>query len=357
MLPKSLIHKLSICLIAGLICGITVLRIGDRFLSFIIPVPVVIGVSVAILVASLCSAFVWHRRHQSNRLDNAKVNAFWLGVMRYGIAFDLAMFGFQKIFHLQFTTPLGMLDEPYSSFSGQWLTWSYFGHSYGFAFTIGASQIVGSMLLLFNRTRLLGAVFLLPVMLNIILIDYFYELDLGVLIHALILLAGLIYLLLLDYQRLVAFFIQYRGTDAVQVNRVVKLAGRMSILVLPLLIIATYGSPDKHPGMTGKYAVTDLRINNVPKMTETCSDSLLTTVYFDIANDCVFKFNSLERRMFGSYDLQEGNGQIHITWYHPPNARGTSFDGVVKRNNETEIELVGRFQNDSMRVKLQRQEL
>ena len=214
MKTKSLIQKLLICLLAGLICGETFLRVGNRFLSFVLPIHIVMGISVAIALIFMIYAFVWHRRERKDSIDSVKVNAFWVGAIRYGIAFDLAMFGFQKIFHLQFNTPLGMLDEPFSSFGNQWHVWSFFGHSYGFAVTIAVSQIAGSMLLLFNRTRLLGAVVLFPVMLNIIFIDYFYDLDLGVLMHALILFAGLIYLLMMDYDRLVEFFLKHKSSDA-----------------------------------------------------------------------------------------------------------------------------------------------
>ena len=94
MKPKSLIQKLLICLIAGLMCGVIFRRVGVKFLSFVLPVPIVIGIAVAILVMSLIYAFIWHRREANGSVDSIKVNAFWVGAIRYGVAFDLAMFGF-----------------------------------------------------------------------------------------------------------------------------------------------------------------------------------------------------------------------------------------------------------------------
>jgi len=50
--------------------------------------------------------------------------AFWQGLIRYGVAFDLAEFGWAKIFHLQLAIPLSKLDLPYNSFSPS----DYSGH-------------------------------------------------------------------------------------------------------------------------------------------------------------------------------------------------------------------------------------
>jgi hypothetical protein len=351
----SLFQKLLICLLAGFICGITFLRIGDRFLSFFLPIPVIIGVSVLLAVAAIMYAITWHFKDRKNAsLNNARIRAFWIGAIRYGIAFDLAMFGFQKIFHLQFNTPMGMLDEPFSGFSNQMLTWAYFGRSHGFACAIGISQIVGSLLLVFNRTRLLGVIVLFPVLVNIILIDYFYELDLGVLIHALILLMGILYLLFLDYNRLVGFFLKHISseTSIILHSRIIKNIARLSILFVPLILIAIHGSPYKHPDLTGKYRVTDMAINGEHKLATQCTDSLMTLVYFDIGNDCVFEFNGLDRRMIGKYKLDEKQGRIDVAWHYPQNAGDRLFQGVVKKTGKGELELRGAIKGNSIQVRL-----
>ena len=59
--------------------------------------------------------------------------------------------------------------------AGLELTWTYFGFSHGMSAIIAFAQIGGSVLLLFRKTALLGVCLLLPVLLNIILIDIFYE--------------------------------------------------------------------------------------------------------------------------------------------------------------------------------------
>jgi hypothetical protein len=354
MKTNSLSKKLLICLLAGFVGGETVLRIGDRFLTFVLPPPVVVGSSVLFLIISLVYAVVWHRGEKRNALNSGAVKAFWIAVMRYAIALNLSTFGFQKIFHLQFITPLAMLDEPFSSLSSQWLTWSYFGHSYGFTCVIAGSQIIGSLLLVFNRTRLLGLIVLMPVLLNIIFIDYFYELDFGVLLHALILWIGVVYLLLLDYDRLVGFFLKYTPDEtSFRIrNTFLKNTGRFSILFVPILLIAINGSPNKHPRLKGKYSVAAMKVNGKPMMATTCQDSLLTLVYFDLHNECVFEFNSQPRRMFGTYNLDDKHEQLTISWHFPPAAK-EKFQGTLTQADTTVV-LNGTIGNDTIQVSLRK---
>jgi hypothetical protein len=357
MKTKSLSQKLILCLLAGLVCGETFRRVGAKFLSALVPIPIIIVISVAILLGALIGGLVWYNREKKVLVDGERTTAFWVGALRYGIAFDLALFAFQKIFHQQFVVPLGMLDEPFNDLSKRWLMWAFFGRSQEFIVTIAVSQIIGASLLVFNRTRLLGVIVLIPIMLNIVLIDIFYDLEYGVLVHALFLLAGLIQLLLLDYTRLTEFFFKDRSIEHLSVptkNVFAKYAGRLSIIIIPLLLIVTYPSPDKHPDLTGKYLVSDMKVNGKPAAVTNDADSLLTVVYFDLSNDCVFEFNSLKRRMFGLYQL-DNEGAFSAAWHYPPAAKDRGFAGVLTKQGNSEVELNGVMNGDSIQVLLQKQ--
>jgi hypothetical protein len=345
MRPTSLLQKLLVCLLAGLVCGETFLRISDKLLTIVLPMPVIFGISILIGVCPLLYAVVWHIKKQ---FDDRHILSFWIGAIRYGIAFDLTMFGLQKIFHLQFYAPLAMLDEPFSSLSNQWLTWSYFARSYGFAVVIGISQIIGSSLLAFNRTRLLGSIFLLPILLNIIFIDYFYELDLGVQIHAWILFAGVVYLIFLDYDRLLTFFFKHNSdnTSVSQRNNVFKYIARLSIIAIPLLLVVIKKYPNNHPELRGKYHVIEVSINGKKVSPRNDADSVLTRVYFDIADECVFEFNGLRRRIFGTYHLENGKS-ITTKWHFPETMKAKPFKGSVTRTQDG-VSLKGVIANDSI---------
>ncbi len=179
--------------------------------------------------------------------------AFWQLLIRYAVAFDLSLFGWQKINHLQFITPLGKLDEPFNRFTSEDPVWAFFGHSYPFICLIAICQITGALLLLHHRTRLAGVFVLLPVMLNIFSIDIFYHLAPGVILHAGIMLSGVLYFLFVEYGRLKEFFLKpVMHSLPLSLPGYLKTAIRLSVIYIPVLLIAGYDKPDKDPALKGK---------------------------------------------------------------------------------------------------------
>src|SRR5579863_849452 len=253
------IRKLAVCLLIGVTVAFVAQRIVYRaiweFGDHHIPPPVY---AIAGLVLVVVVILTFRRR----------VMAGWQGILAGWIALDLAMFGWQKLFHLQGQVPLGQLDEPFSSFPGETLAWAFFGRSFPFFCLIGVLQIVGACLLLFRRTRLFGAIFLLPVILNIVLLNIFYGFEAGDTVHAVILLVGLSCLILVHYKQLAAVF--FRG-DGVSTGVLLPVV----VIVAPLVLVLSFGSPDRNPQLTGKYRVKDLTVNGVKMGLTSCQDSVL----------------------------------------------------------------------------------
>ena len=105
------------------------------------------------------------------------------------IAATLCMlYGFAKINGSQFTVLDSELTKPLGQVSGFWLTWYYFGYSAVYGTLIALLQVAAGVLLIVPRTTLLGALLLLPVATNIVLIDVFYGVDLGGTLAAVVLL-------------------------------------------------------------------------------------------------------------------------------------------------------------------------
>jgi hypothetical protein len=98
------------------------------------------------------------------------LTGFYL-VLRYYAAFTLLTYGFAKIMGAQFTVLDSQLAKPMGEVSGFWLTWYYFGYSPVYAAIVAWAQVGGAVLLCFRRTALLGAMLLLPVMVNVVAID------------------------------------------------------------------------------------------------------------------------------------------------------------------------------------------
>jgi hypothetical protein len=333
------IKKLAICLLVGLVAAATLQRIifrtvwefGNR--GILPSVYAIVGVVLVVLMVVIFS-------HQVVALSEGILSGF--------IALDMSMFGWQKLFHQQGFIPLGRLDEPFSSFSGEDLTWAFFGHSVGFFWVIGIIQIAGGFLLLFRRTRLFGAIFLLPVLLNIVLLNISYGFETGDVVHGLILVIGLAYLILQHYEALASFF--FRPPAGPRGNVMLP----AMVMVAPLLFVLSFGSPNRNPQLTGKYRVEDLSVNRVRSVARSCEDSVLTTVYFDLNNEVVLEFNSLQRRWIGRYRLDRGTGALVATWRYPVSAKDTLV-ASLNGGSAGGWRLIGLIGKDSVQARLVRE--
>lgn len=344
----SFLKKLITCILAGLVIGASALRMGVTYFRTWGTIGSFSIIPFLTVVTAVVYALIW----QARKTNNSSTLAFWQGLIRYGVAFDLAEFGWAKICHLQLVMPLSKLDLPYNSFTPSDLFWTFFSHSYLFGCIIAALQIGGAMLLLFHRTRLVGVFILLPVLANILLMDIFYQIGYSVVVHASIMMAGILYFLIIEFNRLKEFF--FAATNqlpALHFSKYVKLVIRLSIIYIPLLLIATHDRVDKYPSLTGKYEVKQLRIDQQLLHRSTSADSILTVVYFDIKNGCVFQFNTPAKRWNGTFT--KDSNHLKIKWFSPTDK--PVFDGTMSTANDSgKLMLTGMLGKDSMDVILQK---
>lgn len=83
------------------------------------------------------------------------------------------------------------------------LAWTFMGHSFAYILFIGLAEILGAWLLLWERTKLLGVVILLPIMVNILVFDVIFLDKYGALASATIYTLLLLVILLLNRERVV----------------------------------------------------------------------------------------------------------------------------------------------------------
>lgn len=218
-ISNSIFKKISASLVLGLEIGALLLLLGNGGnIPWLPPVLVFSGVGISLLL-SILFPFVWHFLEQKQKINATKVYAFLYSSIRYCIAFNIASFGWKKLYGLQFNVPAEISNIPMNQQSGEWLTWFYFGYSHTFGVIIAIIQIVGGYLLLFRRTLLIGAVILFSLLLNLTLINVFYQMNAGALLQSVLLTIGVLFLLLLDYTRLINFFFKTKSNlQSVDVN-------------------------------------------------------------------------------------------------------------------------------------------
>jgi hypothetical protein len=96
----------------------------------------------------------------------------------YVIVLALFAYGFGKL--VQFNGAAAS-SLTVSEMTGMQLMWAFYGYSRPFVLTLGALEIIGGVLMFFQRTRLMGCLFVSTILVNIILQDIFYEVNVGAL--------------------------------------------------------------------------------------------------------------------------------------------------------------------------------
>ena len=126
----------------------------------------------------------------------------WLRILlRFTLALALFGYGIAKIFPIQFH-PLNLreLVERYGDSSPMHLLWTFMGASRPYTIFGGLAETAAAILLLFRRTALLGALAATAVLLNVVMLNFCY--DVPVKLYATNLLLVAAFLLLPDISRL-----------------------------------------------------------------------------------------------------------------------------------------------------------
>jgi hypothetical protein len=237
MNKTTFLQKFLTCFVAGLTLSALWLSIGNSGTIPWLPPAFIFSLVGISLIISLIYPFIWQNKESKEQVNSTKLLGFIYSIIRYSIAFNLCRFGWIKLYGLQFNVPESIASQPMNQISGEWLTWFYFGHSHTFSVIVAFIQIGGAYLLLFRRTLLLGSIMLFSFMLNLTLINIFYQMNLGALLQSIILTIGILFLILLDYKKLVEFFLKAQSNLPTidWSNKLTKNIVRLSVVILPLL--------------------------------------------------------------------------------------------------------------------------
>ena len=143
-------------------------------------------------------------------MDQSIIKQLFERVCRYYVFAFLNLYGIGKIMGGQFYRK-GELPEEVAQLTlaeaGAFeIAWTFMGYSYYYILFIGISQIIGAILLLFNKTKLLGTAILIPIMLNIIVFDIFFLDKKGALVNASLYFLMLLYILYYNKDRVISAF-------------------------------------------------------------------------------------------------------------------------------------------------------
>jgi hypothetical protein len=314
-------------------------------------------------LAGVLYVLVSNKREKSGAFNSEKTHAIIWGLIRFWLAAGIATYGFGKILGTQFTTPtISVRDTLAGDLTGRKLTWFYFEYSPAFTLIIGWLQIVGSLLLLFRRTTLLGIFILLPVMLNIVLINLFYGIHPGATRNSIVYTGGLTYLLLLHAKNLIILFLKPNYTLPKIGSVVFKNVLRIVVVVYAFMGVYQYlikfhdefkpGDPE----ILGKWKVDQMIINGNEKLANAwqTDTSAWASIYFNDAKFCIIGSNPFyfdqAKAIRGEYKFDKPKHLLDISFNSLPDTLHVSIDSA----SLNKMLLNGKLGKDTVTLRLTR---
>jgi hypothetical protein len=140
------------------------------------------------------------------QLSNSNLHTYLHIIGAYILAFFLLKYGIDKVFKFQFyDAEPNILHTNTGNLSKDMLFWTSMGSSYSYNLFMGLIEVIPGLLLLWNRTRFLGAIISLGVLINVVAINFGF--DITVKINSSMLVALNLFILSFYSNRLKAIFL------------------------------------------------------------------------------------------------------------------------------------------------------
>ena len=130
---------------------------------------------LAFLSALICTAWTLLGKKKKN---HTVLFCLFLLAARYYLAMQLFVYGFNKVFKWQFYLPEpNTLFTPLGYTYPDLLYWSAMGSSRPYTMFLGIAEVLAGCLLLFRRTKLFGAVFSAAIIINVLAINFSFNIS------------------------------------------------------------------------------------------------------------------------------------------------------------------------------------
>ncbi|MES2811767.1 MAG: hypothetical protein V4670_04785 [Bacteroidota bacterium] len=194
------------------------------------------------ILFSIGFSIYWHFKEKKGDFNSEKWHLWLTSLLRYWLALNISCFGFEKMMGINFAPSFHANDTSAGLLNGQELTWIYYSYSYGISLVVAFFQIVGSYLLLFRRTILIGVSMLLPVMFNILLINIFYGIGPITTFTALTMVLGLSYFLYQRREEILMLFKNFENNLPSIGSKSFRNIARILCVIIPILFLVQYKS-------------------------------------------------------------------------------------------------------------------
>jgi len=320
--------------------------------------PVLLMTLAAIVLLSAGLAWLWQWRQRGRRGDRLyrsgeRLHSIFQTLCVLYLAFSISDYGAAKILGTQFQPPHYVLEEPIGELNGFWLTWTYYGYSPAMALIIGWTQVIGCALILFRASRLIGVFILLPVIVNIDLIDNFYHISPVANFNALHYTFFLVVLLLIDWPLLKAAFLAYGANFRYPglLN-----AAKLLVIVLAFVQIAQFKSSfPPRSKLTAVWQVDSLLQKGQMVIPVDHQGKVWSKLYIEWRYGCVFKYDPArfqDNDLWGEYTLDEKAAVITMKFYSKD--KGDSLQAHYAFITDSTVVMRGQYKTDSILLYLKK---
>lgn len=253
---------------------------GDKIVDYI---QIFLCFVLASLATIVWSAVDWRRT------DYPWLNDLLRSYLRYVLAFTMLGYGLAKVGTVgnQFSPPgIEQLTKTYGESSPMNLVWTFMGASRAYTIFAGLGEVAAALLLVWRRTTILGAMVAFGVMLNVVMLNFCY--DVPVKQYSTHLLVMAVYILLPETRRLANLLLwnrtaepvelrpPYTGPRTIWIQRIVKAALILFGLGLPLYqkayeefrMAAGFVERPAEPAVLGVYEVESFLVDGQPLAAE-----------------------------------------------------------------------------------------
>jgi hypothetical protein len=203
--------------------------------------------------------------------NEVNLRLYLFKILTYYLSLHLLIYGLDKVFKAQFFFPEpNTLFTPLKDISKDLLYWSTIGVSRSYSLFLGMAEVVTAVFLLFRKTRLIGIMFGIGIMINVVAVNFSF--DISVKVYSLFLLVGFILLISKYLSFLLQVFIQQKPAIFPRENEVFfinnsKLKKGIKLVVILLFLVeglfpfvATQNFNDDtfpRPKLHGAYEIVD----------------------------------------------------------------------------------------------------
>jgi hypothetical protein len=354
----SMQEKITACVITAVVTAYPLARLNPNFYPASISESFIYYFSRFLFITLLAFPIFWNYIEKKTNRDSRSVLGLIQGILTFAIAFHFTKWGLLKILQLHMTTSLGLMEMPMAMVSGEKQLSHFFGQSYEMVCILGLAEISGAVFILFRKTRLLGAIILFFMTLNIIIIDILYKVQHPI-AEAITLFVGVSYVLFQDKEKVINFF--FHSNPALPnfklKSQTFKIAVKLLAIIIPLLILIPMYKTQYRNNITSKYNILKMSVNGQNKAINQCSDSTFSKVYFDLGDFFIFTNNNFSKRQIGHFVINEQTREFETTWNYPEKLKDTFKGKLSQIQKNGQMNLTGIMGKDTLVLELEKMEI